>query len=203
MNNVKLQSEVIEALQNHGIEEATPAEKKLLSAIKSGAHVAAHVPESLRTHALLAALVVHKLKHSYEDVARALFIVRTKEEVLALEETFEWMGKHTDLRVWTAFEGPDILKQKDNIYFGADVVIGTATRLNALLGIEGLNSAGMKIMIVPEGYSSISTQHKALIHRISDSLPPCQKVICYNKQSDRIDRYVDEFMYPCKTLKLA
>ena len=52
------------------------------------------------------------LKSSYEDVARTLILVESVEVADEYFEMFEALGKHTDLRVWTAYKGPKILDRK-------------------------------------------------------------------------------------------
>ena len=110
-------------------------------------------------------------------------------------ELFESLGGHTDLRVWTAYEGPKIQQQKEDIYFGADVVIATPKRLNELLNIEGFNSASVQTLVLDEADQLLKVGAISFTQRISDSIPPKQRVALSSSEKS-VAAYMNRFALP-------
>ncbi len=202
MAKLKLQAEVLIALESNEMLPFTSAQRKLVSAIKSGqSHWLIHECEQ-QMRIAAAATIVHELKHSYEDVARALVLVPTAEVADEYAELFEQLGKHTDLRVWTAYEGPKILQQKEDIYFGADVVIATPKRLNELLNIEGFNSASVQTCILDTIDQLLKVGNTGFTQRISDSIPPKQRIALSGDTDRGIGNYMSRFAFPYEKTSL-
>ena len=138
MAKLKLQTEVVSALEGAELQDFSTAQRAVVSTLKSGQNKWLIAADLAPLRIAVAATIIHKLKASFEDVARALILVQNSEIADEYARHFETLGKHTDLRVWTAYPGPQLLKLKEDIYFGADVVIATPKRLNELLNIEGI-----------------------------------------------------------------
>ena len=64
--------------------------------------------------------VIQQLKAPFEEAPRAIIMVATKEKAFELEEQFEILGKHTELRTFTVFDQGVIQYQKDMIFEGLD-----------------------------------------------------------------------------------
>ena len=144
----------------------------------------------------IVASTIHTLKSSYEDVARCLILVPDSEIADFYLHLFNLLGKHTDLRVWTAYQVPKILEQKENNYFGADVVIATPKRLNELLNIEGFNSAAVQTLILDSADQLLKVGAISFTQRISDSIPKKQRISISVKGGKGVGAYMDRFAYP-------
>ena len=116
-------------------------------------------------------------------MARCLILVPDSEIADYYLHLFNLLGKHTDLRVWTAYQGPKILEQKENIYFGADVVIATPKRLNELLNIEGFNSAAVQTLILDSADQLLKVGAISFTQRISDSIPKNKGLVFQSKEA--------------------
>ena len=196
MPKLKLDSLVLEQLENQGLVPFNDTQMKLSSGIKSGQNLWMVVEELEELEQSIAATLLHKLKSSFEDVARAVVLVPSKVEADRLEELFQQLGKHTDLRVWTAYEGPQILKQKEDIYFGADVVIATPKRLNELLNIEGFNSSSVQTLILYKAEALLKVGVTAYTQRISDSFPFKQRLSITLNKDTKVRTYMDRYAHP-------
>lgn len=196
MAKLKLQEEVLHALEQQEKLPFTKEQRKLVSAVKSGLHAwICNTPNDDQVWAI-ASVLIHQLKASYEDVARALILVEDKERAEQYAEAFELLGKHTDLRVWTAHPGPKILQQKEDIYFGADVVIATPKRLNELLNIEGFNSASVHTCILDNSKALLKVGTNGFTQRISDSIPLKQRICISPSNCKGTYTYMDRYAYP-------
>lgn len=190
----KIDPDLKENLAEIGIEKATDFQKKSISRIKSGLDLLAIADEdSGKTTAYIVALI-SILKKAVADVPRVMVVCQDKEAVLELQEKCERLGSFTDLRFHVGFDNANILNQKDTIYFGTDVVIGTPKRIGELMSIEGINFAEIHTLIIDDAQALMKHTNLTIIHRITESLPNAQKVIFTEKIIDGIDRYKTKFM---------
>jgi superfamily II DNA/RNA helicase len=202
MARLKLDDAVLDQLVNNNWLDFSPAQRKMVSALKSGQnqYVVGGNPDELRI--AITATLVHKLKASFEDVARALILVPSPEIADAYAALFEVLGNHTDLRVWTAYEGPKIQQQKENIYFGADVVIATPQRLNDLLNIEGFNSASVQTFILDSADQLLKVGTTGYTQRISDSIPLKQRIAFAPEPKGAIGSFMSRYAFPYTKITL-
>ncbi len=196
MSKLKLQEEVLHALEVNEMIPFTKNQLQLVSALKSGQNHWMCYTTSDDWVAPITAAIIHKLRYSHEDVARALILVENDVRVTQYLECFEKLGKHTDLRVWGAFPGPPVLKQKENIYFGTDVVIATSKGLNNLLNIEGFNSASVQTLVVDRADQLMKVGVTGYTQRIADSIPEKQRVIISPPAVKGVQTYMDKYAFP-------
>ncbi len=199
MAKLKLQTEVVSALEGAELQDFSTAQRAVVSTLKSGQNKWLIAADLAPLRIAVAATIIHKLKASFEDVARALILVQNSEIADEYERHFETLGKHTDLRVWTAYPGPQLLKLKEDIYFGADVVIATPKRLNELLNIEGFNSAAVQTLVLDASYQLLKVGNIAFTQRISDSIPLKQRVALSTENKGSTAAYMDRFAFPFST----
>ena len=196
MPKLKLQQEVLDLLESMNLLPFNTAQIKITSAYKSGQNHWLQLNCLEESRLAIVASTIHTLKSSYEDVARCLILVPDSEIADYYLNLFNLLGKHTDLRVWTAYQGPKILDQKENIYFGADVVIATPKRLNELLNIEGFNSAAVQTLILDSADQLLKVGAISFTQRISDSIPKKQRISISVKGGKGVGAYMDMFAYP-------
>ena len=190
----KIEPALQEELESNNIEIAHDYQKKWISRIKSGGDLIAVAPaESGKTTSYMV-LLIQQLKRAVEDVPRAMIVCATKDEVIATQEKLENLSLHTDLRIHIGFEGADIQKQKDKIYFGTDIVVGTPRRITELMSLEGINFANLKLLIIDDGQDSMKHTSLSQINRIAESLVPIQKVIFTTQNTVNIKRFAGKFM---------
>ena len=196
MPKLKLQQEVLDLLESMDLLPFNSAQIKITSAYKSGQNHWLQLNRLEDSRPAIVASAIHTLKSSYEDVARCLILVPNSEIADYYLNLFNLLGKHTDFRVWTAYQGPKILDQKENIYFGADVVIATPKRLNELLNIEGFNSAAVQTLVLDAADQLLKVGAISFTQRISDSIPKKQRISISVKGGKGVGAYMDRFAYP-------
>ncbi|MCH4895607.1 DEAD/DEAH box helicase [Marinilabiliaceae bacterium JC040] len=182
------------AITESHLEEPISKQKDNISAIKSGRDVVYIDKEEQGKSTAIAISVINKLKEEFEDVPRAMIIVPDKEEGEKLEECFSIYGKYTSLRVHTAYETRLIEDQRDEIYFGTDILIGTVKQINKLYAISGINITGVKIFIIDNSDKVITDANQSEVERICESLPKCQKILVGTKINSRVERIIDQHM---------
>ena len=203
MSLKKLNVPLKEALERLKIEKLLPFQKQILPKIKSGRDLFIVAPEgSGKTTALVISTIQKLDSAAFEDAPRALIFVQDKEAALALEEEFNKFTKYMDLRVYSAYDAPDISKQKDDIYAGVDIVIATPKKLFKLFKITGINVSQLKVLAVEDAeFLTKNSDYNDLI-RIPQHISRCQYLVFTSNMSPKIERLKDSFMARAETLRL-
>lgn len=195
MSFKKLHPLLKESLENAGFETSNPYQKKALPILKGGADAYMIAPKgSGKTTALIIA-TIHKLKaEAFEDSPRAVIIVEDKPQVLALKDEFERFTRTTDLRVYAAHDTYDLEKQKEEIYFGQDIVIATPSRLSKLYFLNGIHLGEVRLFAIEDAdYLGRKDAYNQVL-RLSESMDKCQFIILADAMNSKIANYENTFM---------
>jgi ATP-dependent RNA helicase RhlE len=194
MINEKLDAQLIEVLQENGFTESTELEQICIPKIKSGRDLLCIAPKGSGKSTTIVVSVLQKLKSSLNDVPRAVIVVLNKDRAMEIKEEFKRLGEYTDLRVHLACDDGKIDDQKDLIYMGSDVVIGTAKRLNKIYSLYALNLSGVKIFAIDDADSVIKIMNYLQIDRLAESMPKAQRVLFATEITEWLERFSNEFM---------
>ena len=190
----KLNENLIERLSETNLETAFPFQKKSISRIKSGGDLICVSDVNTGKSTTLIIGIIHQLKTELNDVPRAIIAVENNKKAEILKEQFDTLGKYNKLRVHAIYEGANIENERDAVYIGADIVIGTAKRLNQLYFINGINLGDLKILAIDDAHSIAKQSELSAYDKLFKSVPKCQKIIFSEKITDRINFYKEEFM---------
>ncbi|MFT5216421.1 MAG: superfamily II DNA/RNA helicase [Glaciecola sp.] len=196
MSFKKLNPLLKESLEKLAFDKPLPFQKEILPKLKSGANLYGIAPkESGKTTALILA-IVHKLKaEAFDDSPRALVMVKDKQAALDLMEQFEVFTKSTDLRIYCAYEEYDFDKQREEIYYGVDIIIVTPKRLNKLYFMNSLHLGQLQIFAIEDAEFLIRNNYHNDVLRVTESLHKCQYVILAESMHQRYERLQESFMY--------
>lgn len=190
----KIYLPLYERLVAMGLTEATELQAQAFPILKSGSDLWINAPEKTGKTTLSAIFVLHKLKVELEeeDVPRAIVIVPTKERVLEYKELLETMGKFAHLRIKCAYSEEDLERQRNEVYAGSDVVVGTAKRLGELYSGTGLNIRLVNTIIIDD-FDKINKQDAlAQIERLLTANPKIQKVYMTTTQPSLIRKIIEK-----------
>jgi len=198
----KLIEPLKDTIINNGFEGPLPLQKNILSKIKGGASLFVIGPNGCGKTTSLVISVIQKLKFAFEDAPRALIFVKDKQAALNLELEFNAYKRGTDLRVYCAYEEHDIDTQKDEIYYGTDIVIATPKRLNKLFYLNGINLNKLQLCIIEDADFIFRNNHLTEVTRTPESIGKCQYLIFATKFDARFKRWQDSFMYNAQIVKV-
>jgi len=192
-------------LQAKEIVEPNDLQKLIIPKIKGGQNVNVLADKGSGKTTIALTMIINKLKYPQGDNPRALIFVKDKDSALKIEEQFNELANRTGLRAYPIFEEQQLDKQKDAIYLGVDLVIGTPKRLSKLYYLNGLNLRELQMFIVEDAdFLESSALHSDMI-RISESIDKCQYLILSSKTNNRIDRIkasINEKGYRVENVKL-
>ena len=192
----KLKPLLKDILEHQNITEATPFQKMVIPKIKSGANVYGVAPDNSGKTTALILTTLHKIKDYEEhDNPRVVIFVKDKEAALALEEKFEIYIKHMNLTSFSVYEEQQEQAQKDIIYEGVDIVIGTAKRINKLYLMNGINLNDMATVIIDDANDLPRIDFAKDIVRISESFPKCQYIVFSTDYDEKLKSLKNSFMY--------
>lgn len=197
----KLIPELVSGLNDAGFDNN---QKKIQSTsipqIKSGADLFIVSPEGSGKSTAIVIGVIQQLKEPFEEAPRAIIMAATKEKAFELEAQFKILGKYTNLRTFTVFDQGIIQYQKDMIFEGLDVLIGTPKRLNELAKINGIRLTQIKIFVVDDA-ESFTLDKYAMIYKMADSIDKSQFIMVANSWNKNFARLSERIMKNPRIIK--
>lgn len=202
MNFKKLTPELVSGIKDAGFDKE-PREIQSLSMpqIKSGADLYIIAPEGSGKTSAIVMGIIQQLKSAFEEAPRAIIMATTKEKAFELEEQFETLGKYTNLRTFVVFDQGKIQYQKDIIYEGLDILIGTPKRLIELLKIMGIPMTKVRMFIVDDAETIALDKYPKYIYRIAENAGKSQFIIVANKWSNNFEALSEKIMKNPITIK--
>lgn len=191
----KINERVEAALSQMGWQEPIGTQKAFFSALKSGRHVIYQGEKGSGKSTGLLIGGMHKLKMApHGDNARLLIFAPDKEKVIQLVDEYRSFSEDTDLRIFPIFEGPTLNKQRDLIYPGADIVIGTPKAIVKLYFHNGLNLRSLQTIAIEDADMIKGLNWHTEVQRIMDSVPKCQRIIVQEKETSKTQQLTEESM---------
>ena len=191
----KLIPELVQGITEAGYEKNTREIQNLcISKIKSGADTFIIAPEGSGKSVAIVSAIIQQLKEAVEMAPRAIVIVESRDKAFELDSTFKLLGKYTNLRVFTVFDQGQIKFQKDTIYEGQDVVIGTPKRIHELLNITGMPITKVKMLVVEDAERILPGRYHTVIYSIADREKKIQCIFTAEKWQERFEKMAERIM---------
>jgi len=189
-----LDVQLVESLEHNEITDFTELEQVCIPKLKSG-HDLLCIAEKDRGKSMTIVIgVLQQLKKPQGDNPRAVIIVPDTERALEMKNTFQQLGRYANLRVHTACENEKIDDQKDRIYMGSDVVIGTQKRITQVYSLYALNLSSVKIFAIDDAEEVVKSSNITQMIRLLNGPAKTQHVIFASKLTEWIERLADETM---------
>ena len=190
----KLIPELVDSIIKAGYDQEPHAIQELsIPKIKSGSDLYMIAPEGAGKTTALAISIIQMLKRPIEKAPRAIIMVETKDKAFALEEEIKRLSKYTGLRTFVVFDVGIIQYQKDMIYEGLDIVIGTPQRLNELISTTGIPLTKIRHFVVDD-LQAYTLNNYPQIYRIADNIEKAQFILAADIWKDNFDRITDRIM---------
>ncbi len=189
--NKVLQTAMIDA----GFENQTEFQKISISKIKEGKDFIGIGPNGSGKSTSIVTGVLQRLeKQSEDDAPRAVIIVTDKEKTLEMEAVFAKLGRRMDLITEIIHDKGHKVQQRNALYTGADIVIGTAKRLYEMYIYNGLNLAKVKMIIIDDAEAILKAGSQTDILRLTESIKKCQYIMMNDKLTERMKNASELFM---------
>lgn len=190
----KLLPELVTQIIKHGFDKEPRAIQSLaIPKIKSGADMFIMSPKGSGKSVAAAIALVQLLKEPLEKAPRAIIMVQTKEKAFEMEKLFDDLSKGTELRSFVVFDEGNLLFQKDVIYDGMDLVIGTPKRINELLNNTGIRMTKMKYLFVDD-VDKMTLHQYPQMYRVADGAEKAQFVLFADKWHENFGRITERIL---------
>lgn len=193
-SDLNLSKPLSHALADMGLQAPTPIQEKAFPVIMSGrdAVVIAQTGTGKTLSYLLP--VIRQLTHSEQRHPRVLIVVPTRELVVQVTEAAKQLGRYTSLRCVGIYGASNINIQKQQVYDGVDILVGTPGRIIDLTLSRTLQFSGIKKLVVDEVDEMIGLGFRPQLVQILDKLPPRRQNLLFSatlaeEAEELIDKY--------------
>lgn len=202
MSFKKLNPLLKETLANLEFEGFLPFQKEVMPIIKGGADAYVIGKQGSGKTTALIIHTINKLKaEAFEDSPRALIIVENQQKIAELKEEFEKFTKNTNLRVYGTSERYDFEKQKVEIYYGQDIVIGTPAFISKLYFQNALHLGQIQLFALEDAdYLGRNNGYNHIL-RLTESMDKFQSIIIAEDLNSKIKNYQDRYMFNARLIK--
>lgn len=139
--------------------------------------------------------------HPEEGSPRAIVVCKDDDTAKRLHAFVSNDLKNSDLTIDLIIEKGNKLKQRNDLFDGTEIIIGTPKRLCELYFQNGFNIGKLKLFVVVEMDDQMRAGFRGFISRIAESLPKCRQLIfTRNAQEDRTLSYMNQFSYQVSTI---
>ncbi len=189
----KLRHELQELCVKHGLLDLNELQLKVMDAFRAGKNLLIEGEEgSGKTTAILLS-ILQRVDAPSEGSPRALVICANDQKAIALHASLEKYCRPLDLTVDLANDKGNMLMQRNAIFDGTEILVGTPKRLYDLYIQNGYNVGKLKLFVLDDLYDMMRAGHKIQLARLSESLPKCQHVYASHAFSDRkTDDFLEE-----------
>jgi superfamily II DNA/RNA helicase len=191
----KFRQELAELLADRGYNEPNEFQGRIVDAIKSGKNLMVESPVDAGKTTSILFSVLQRITEPGEGSPRAIIICADDQRARLLYAEFEKMCRPLDLTVDLAVEKGNMLQQRNDLFDGTEIIVGTPKRIHDLYIQNGFNVSKLKMFIIDDALEIMKANHKMRLSRLADSLPKCQHILYSSSFSDsRIEEYMEEFI---------
>lgn len=195
MSFKKLRTELSDLLIEKGFTELNSFQQKIIDALKAGKNILAEGPDGSGKSFAVFVSLLQKVDEPGEGSPRAIVVCSNDDRARNLHQQLESFCRIMDLTVDLAHEKGNMLQQRNDIYDGTEIIIGTPKRLYDLYIQNGYNISKMKLFVIDDALEIFRKGYKMQLSRIAESLPKCQHLLLSHSFSDkRVEEYLDEYV---------
>lgn len=177
-----------------GITQPNTLQEKVMQRVKQGGDllVIAGGKSGKSAAAILAAL--QKVPESYEGSPRVVVICADSEKAKAMAAFLVNVSRRKSLMIELAHEKGPMIEQRNDIFEGADIVIGTPKRVYDLYIQNGINLGMLKLFVLDDAETMLKEGTIGQLRRIADSLPKCQRIVFANSITEKLEKIIDDVL---------
>ena len=194
LEQLKISKPLVSAMSAMGHLSAKEIQLKTMSRMLGGQDVLAIAPEgSGKTTAYVLATLM-RLKMGGGDAPRALILVPTKEDVLAVLDLFTQLNRNDTFRIIGIHADDSIDEQVEDLTDGVDIVVAIPTRARAIYLKLGLNTNKIITMVVDDAAMMVKKGFQLPINELAKSIQKCQHLVFTDVTHPKVEHMIEPFM---------
>lgn len=191
----KLREELREILPDKGISELNEFQSKIVDAMKAGKNILAEGHSGAGKTKAILLCILQKINEPGEGSPRAIVFCSSDQKAYELHAELEKICRILDLTVDLAHDRGNMLQQRNDIFDGTEIIVGTPRRIYDLYIQNGFNVGQLKLFILDDAIDHFKNGYKMQISRIVESLPKCQHLYFSTSFKDRrVEDFLEEFV---------
>ncbi len=190
----KLNLHFEETFSSAGIEKPNELQEKVLQRVKQGGDLLVIAGKSAGKSTAAAIAALEKVPEQLEGSPRAVIICSTSEQAKITAAFIVKVSRRKEIYVELAHDKGNMIEQRNHIFEGADIVVGTAKRIYDLYIQNGINMGKLKLFVLDDAETMLKESTIAQMRRIADSLPKCQRIIFANSVSAKLEKVMEDLM---------
>lgn len=169
-NDLNLSKPLLRALDDLGFTSPTLIQEKSLPVLMSGRDAVGIAQTGTgKTFAYLLP-ILRQLGYSEQRHPRILIVVPTRELVVQVVNEIEKLTKYMTVRVYGVYGASNINTQKQKVYDGLDILVGTPGRLIDLTLSRTLQFSNIKKLVIDEVDEMLSLGFRPQLQQILDAI---------------------------------
>ena len=194
-SEVKINKQLLNALQEKGFDQMTPIQEAAYSPILAGQDFVGIAQTGTGKTIAYLLPILQDLNYTNDLFPRVLILVPTRELVIQIMEDLEKLTEYIDVRICGVYGGTNINTQKKAINNGIDIIVGNPQRLYdlALSGVLRLKT--IKKLVIDEVDIMLDFGYKTQLNRIFEHLPNKRQNLLFSAtMTDYVDVLINEFL---------
>jgi ATP-dependent RNA helicase RhlE len=192
--DIKLNKQLLNALNTQGITEMTPIQEKAIPKVLAGTDVIGIAQTGTGKTLAYLLPILRDLKFSESSHPRVLILVPTRELAVQVASEVEKLTEFMSTRTIAVYGGTNINTQKKAVYAGCDIIIGTPGRLYDIAMTGLLRLKEIKKVVIDECDEMLSLGFRPQIQRIFDLMPNKRQNLLFSATiTDDVDELVETF----------
>lgn len=178
-----------------GITELLPLQQLVIKRIKQGgdAHIVGAALSGRSTAITIASVM--KSPDTYEGSPRVLIIAADVDRAHKLYNQMKEIYRRTEICVELAHDKGKMIQERNDIFDGTEMIIGTPKRLYDLFIQNGIHMSQLKLFIMDDADISCKDPMTATyILRMNESLPRCQRLFFSSIDTPRMTALMEEIL---------
>lgn len=177
-----------------GLNAPNELQEKVLQRTKQGGDLLLVSGKETGKSMAAALAALQKVPESCEGSPRAVIICTEPEKARTIAKFIATVSRRKELMVELADDKGQMIGQRNNIYEGADIVIGNPKRIFDLYIQNGINFGKLKLFVLDDAETMLKEATIGHIRRIAGSLPKCQRMIFAGDMNPKLEKILDDVL---------
>ncbi|RLD67589.1 MAG: ATP-dependent helicase [Bacteroidetes bacterium] len=191
---LNLNKHLLKALADQEFEYTTPIQAEAFSIIMSGKNVVGVAQTGTGKTLAYLLPIIRQLSFSKQREAKVLILAPTHELVIQIWDEIKKLTEYSGIRSLGVFGGSNINKQKQAVYDGCDILVGTPGRLLDLAYTGVLSLKSIQKLVIDEVDEMLSLGFRTQIKNLLEMLPERRQNLLFSATlTDEVEAMINEY----------
>lgn len=193
-NELNLSKQQLRALEDLGFDTPTPIQEKSFPIIMSGRDAVGIAQTGTGKTFSYLLPILRQITFSNQRHPRVLIIVPTRELVVQVVDEAKKLAKYMSTRIVGVYGGGNINIQKQQVYDGVDILVGTPGRIIDLTLSRSLQFNSIQKLVIDEVDETLNLGFRPQLLKILDSLPDKRQNLMFSATlNEDVEMVIDDY----------